>query len=94
MMPRNPLSRISLTLFYKRAYRPISVTAGLHLSLIKQKQGSCCNLSYQQRNYSLKAETHEFQAETKSLLDIVAKSLYSDQEVKYFITFYILIDKF
>ncbi|CAD5220835.1 unnamed protein product [Bursaphelenchus xylophilus] len=35
------------------------------------------------RNYSqeVKAEKHEFQAETKNLLDIVAKSLYSEQEV-------------
>lgn len=31
-----------------------------------------------------KAESFEFQAETKSLLDIVAKSLYSNQEVRLF----------
>lgn len=29
------------------------------------------------------AESFEFQAETKNLLDIVAKSLYSDQEVNF-----------
>lgn len=29
------------------------------------------------------AENFEFQAETKNLLDIVAKSLYSDQEVNF-----------
>lgn len=40
-----------------------------------------------QRNFATQAQTlaeaqkFEFQAETKSLLDIVAKSLYSDQEV-------------
>lgn len=32
---------------------------------------------------SRKVERHEFQAETKNLLDIVAKSLYSDQEVRH-----------
>lgn len=36
------------------------------------------------RAYSSPAEKHEFQAETKSLLDIVAKSLYSEQEAGYF----------
>lgn len=35
----------------------------------------------QRRSYSAAVEKHEFQAETKSLLDIVAKSLYSEQEV-------------
>jgi TNF receptor-associated protein 1 len=35
----------------------------------------------QHRQFSSNVEKHEFQAETKSLLDIVAKSLYSEQEV-------------
>lgn len=30
------------------------------------------------------SESFEFQAETKNLLDIVAKSLYSDQEARFF----------
>ena len=39
-------------------------------------------------NFSGRNEKHEFQAETRMLLDIVAKSLYSENEVgmKQFLT--------
>ena len=43
------------------------------------------------------ATKHEFQAETRKLLDIVAKSLYSDKEVKLFhpkITTLIILSRF
>lgn len=88
MIYRNHSLRFTLNIFYnKKVSRLFSIVPNLQSNIIQKKlnQKFDINLiSYQKKFFSSKPEKFEFQAETKSLLDIVAKSLYSDKEVLFY----------